>query len=220
MDFLKMGQVGRLKVFVVVFCLLLASLVIYQVPEPVATQPKVPLKDVVSNVRQWTLIASSPLGSPIIESLKLDDYVNNTYVSREGRVSLYIGYYTSQEDVGAAHSPLVCYPGQGWQLSGGRNASAAIGSYRIHFRQMIAAQGGRKELVIYWFQAYDKTSPGTFMQKIHALWAKYRHSASCNAFVRIIVPLKGISPERAMHIGKKFMQDFYPLFLGYMVKAA
>lgn len=81
---------------------------------------------------------------------------------------------------------------------------------------MVASIGSRKELLIYLFQAYDRTSPGTFLQKLNTLWSKFRNGREDNAFVRITVPLNGMAVDEAYSTGKKFVENFYPQFLKYV----
>ena len=59
----------------------------------------------------------TPLGPKIVKALELDDYANQSYSDGKDTISLYIGYYFTAKKVGAAHDPLVCFPGQGWVVS-------------------------------------------------------------------------------------------------------
>ena len=82
--------------------------------------------------------------------------------------------------------------------------------------RIIAAAPERKELLIYWFQAYEKTSPGEFLQKINALLAKFIDGREDNAFVRVTVPMKNIDVDQAYRIGVDFIKAFYPRFLEHI----
>jgi hypothetical protein len=81
---------------------------------------------------------------------------------------------------------------------------------------MVASIGPRKELLIYWFQAYDRTSPGTFRQKFNTLLSKFHKGREDNAFVRITVPMNEITVDEAYSTGKNFIEKFYPHFLKYV----
>ena len=81
---------------------------------------------------------------------------------------------------------------------------------------MIVSIGQRKELILYWFQAFNKTTPGTFLQKIYVLWAKYRYHREDNAFVRISIPMTGQTKKEAFNTGVRFIESFYPAFLRYV----
>lgn len=216
MDLFKMGRVSRIKIFMVIASLVLTAFAVYAKPETKEIRPAQRLDSALKNIGEWQGNGFNHLNGNIVASLKLDDYLNKTYTSRYGQVSLYIGYYRSSEKVGAAHSPLVCFPGQGWILSDGVKKTVTVGNNKINLRQMVATIGPRKELVLYWFQAYEKTSPGTFLQKVYTLFARYAHGRADNAFVRITVPMNNMDEDAAYAIGDKFIKSFYPRFFAYI----
>lgn len=204
------------KVIILVICFTLTSVLIYWQPSSKAVEKKLSLSQALSDIKGWKSNGSTPLDPRIVKSLKLDDYVNQTYSNGNNTVSLYIGYYLTTKKVGAAHSPLVCFPGQGWVLSDVEEKSLKIGKASIHLLDMLAARGQSKELVLYWFQAYDRTSPGTFLQKIYTLWAKFIHHREDNAFVRVSIPMENQAKSRAFDTGFAFINEFYPQFLKYV----
>ena len=81
---------------------------------------------------------------------------------------------------------------------------------------IIVTRGQTKELVLYWFQAFDKTSSDTFFQKVYALLAKILHGKQDNAFVRVSIPIYNQDTEKAFVNGTNFIDVFYPVFLGYV----
>jgi EpsI family protein len=81
---------------------------------------------------------------------------------------------------------------------------------------MIAQRGLQKELIIYWFQSYDKTNPGTFSQKIASLYQKIFHHREDNAFVRISTPVGEKSLSECRETIFRFIRAFYPIFLNYV----
>ena len=81
---------------------------------------------------------------------------------------------------------------------------------------MVTNMGPRKELILYWYQAFDKPSSGTFLQKIYALWAKFLNRGEENAFVRISISMERQSIEEAFIAGVEFINAFYPHFLKYI----
>ena len=158
----------------------------------------------------------TPLEGKIIQELKLDDYVNNDFHGNGNRLFLYIGYYLTSKKVGAAHSPLVCFPGQGWLLSNLEERTVKTPEGEIHLVKTLAANTKRRLLVLYWFQSFEKTSPGTFYQKVYTLLAKYFHQREDNAFVRIMIPIDNIPEEDGYRIGVGFIKAFYPLFIKHI----
>ena len=210
-----MGQVISRRIVTVVVYLIAAGIVVYSQTDSVSVKKKMPLYRALAKIEGWQ-VEQVRLDKEIVDALKLDDYVNQNYKNGQDSVSLYIGYYLTSKKVGAAHSPLVCFPGQGWQLSDLERKAAILGDETINLQQIIASNGGRKELLIYWFQSYDKTSPGTFVQKLNTLFSKFVNRREDNAFVRVTVPMAGISDGEAYQIGVKFIKSFYPIFLQYV----
>ena len=50
--------------------------------------------------------------------LGLTDYILSDYARHDGRqVNLYVAYYASQRTGLSPHSPSVCIPGNGWQIT-------------------------------------------------------------------------------------------------------
>lgn len=211
-----MGQISNKRVIIIIFCLIVTGLVIYLEPSSNARIKQVELARAMSRIDGWPSSENILLDSRIVEALNLDDYANLTYSNGTSRASLYIGYYLTSKKVGAAHSPLVCFTGQGWLLSESTNEFMKIGEAKINFTKMIASNGSRKELLIFWFQSFDRTSCGTFWQKINTLWAKLRTGREDNAFVRITVPMDELTSNEAYTVGRQFMMSFYPRFLEYI----
>jgi EpsI family protein len=161
----------------------------------------------------WSAQERLSLSERVVEALELDDYVNRYLSNGRETLSLYIGFYTTQKKVGAAHSPLVCFPGQGWDLSGFSDLKVQAGQYTVNLASMVIGKGEEQQLVLYWFQAYDRTTPGTFMQKIYLLRAKFIHGREDNAFVRVMIPFgTDRTRKEAQKIGVQFIQEFYPVF--------
>jgi EpsI family protein len=124
--------------------------------------------------------------------------------------------YLTTKKVGAAHSTLVCFPAQGWVVSNTKEKPLTIGRHNLHLTSMVTNMGPRKELILYWYQAFDKPSSGTFLQKIYALWAKFLNRGEENAFVRISISMERRSIEEAFITGVEFINAFYPRFLKYL----
>ena len=204
------------KLIILIISFALTSILIYRAPTSKAVKKELPLAQALSNINGWTLRGNSPLNPRIVKSLELDDYVNHTYSNGNSTISLYIGYYLTTTKVGAAHSPLVCFPGQGWVLSNEEERTVDVEKRRIHVTSMVINRGDTSELVIYWFQAGSKTSPGTFLQKLYGLQNKLLEGREDNAFVRISVPLNNTSEKEALALITDFMGAFYPVFLEYI----
>ena len=215
-----MGRHRTTSLVIVAVLFLLTSFLVYFRSEAEKVTKDRPLSLVLGTIDGWKLASAEPLSDKIVEALKLDDYLNNVYVRSDEQVSLYIGYYFTKQKIGAAHDPLVCFPGQGWQISTRGTGNLAVGgdvNQEIRFSEMIIDRGLDKMFIVYWFQAHDRTAADTFSQKIIALLQKYRQGREDNAFVRISVPMKGRSAEENLLIIEQFINSFYPTFLDYVM---
>ena len=201
-------------------CLLLAAYGVYFRSTVSVYQRAFKLEEsIFPLLKPWEAHRSLPLSDKIIEALELDDYVNRSFSNGRDAVSLYIGFYGTQKKVGAAHSPLVCLPGQGWNLSAFANQNIQAGGNTLNLASMVIGKDEEQQLLLYWFQAYNRTSPGTFMQKVNLLRAKFLYAREDNAFVRVVIPFgRDRTKKEAENIGVQFIQDFYPAFLNYVTK--
>ena len=204
------------KLVILILCFALTSVVIYRHPSSKAVEKKISLSQALSDINGWVMGGYTPLDPTIVKALELDDYINQNYSNGNNTISLYIGYYLTTKKVGAAHSPLVCFPGQGWVVSNTKDESLTIGGHHLQLASMVIDMGQRKELVLYWYQSFDKTSSGTFLQKIYALWAKFLNRGEENAFVRISISMDRQSIEKVFITGVEFINAFYPRFLRYL----
>ena len=211
-----MGRTFHRRLIYSIVCFLTAACVIYLNPSNDSYSAKEPLNLVFSEVDGWKPINAIGMQDEVVDSLSLDDYLFRSYKKDEKRVTLYVGYYRTADKIGAAHSPLVCFPGQGWSISTPQKIPIRSEAGMVNSEKITAAKDGQKELLIYWFQSYDMTSGGTFMQKMNGLWIRMKGNPADNAFVRVSVPVKDNNIDEAEHIAKVFIKDYYPLFLAYI----
>lgn len=211
-----MGNKTNRRLIYIVVCLLVAANFIYFVPSAEIHDIKNPLSSVFENINGWKNVHDTVIQQNFVTALDLDDYLFRNYSKDHQVVSLYVGYYRSTLKVGAAHSPLVCFPGQGWEISAPVKVDAESESGKIKAEKLIVKKGQQHELLLYWFQSYDRTSRGTFMQKVNNFWARLNSKPEDNAFVRVSVPIRENNTEGALDNAVEFVQDFYPHFLRYI----
>jgi EpsI family protein len=215
-----LGQISNRNIIIVVFILLLACVFIFRKPGPVASIKTNDLDEILERVDGWKAGVHIPYDTKIVESLALDDYVNKTFVKGDKAVSLYIGYYLTTSQVGAAHDPLVCFPGQGWDISGRDKGEIEVGDdagSKVNYSTMVVERNGEnRQVLLYWFQAYETTSADTFSQKISSMIKKITGAGEDNAFVRLTCATTEQSDAGCMESMQDFTKDFYPLFLDYV----
>lgn len=85
--------------------------------------------------------------------------LSRTYVDAKGdRVMLSVAYGGDQSDATRAHRPEVCYPAQGFQLTGSSTATLRGSLDGMRVRQLVAKLGGRNEVITYWTVIGEKVT--------------------------------------------------------------
>ncbi len=179
------------------------------------------LASVLSNLPGWRMVRQFPLDPKVIDELKPDDYAFLSYSNGRAEVSLYIGYYNSSAKVGAAHHPLVCFSGQGWELSPITKEKLALPTGPIlSFASMTAGRDLENIYLTYWFQAHDEAVDSPLRQKIALARKRFFDRQEDNAFVRVSLPMGERSPAECRRLVEDFLQAFYPVFLTYIRERA
>jgi EpsI family protein len=214
-----MGQISTLKILILVgmFALTAYGLSLAKTAEP---QPKLQsLGQTFTSFAGWQTVSDQQMEQQVVEALKLDDYLFRSFNKDGETLTLYIGYYLSAKKVGAAHDPMVCFPGQGWCLTKqDRPARTETKTgLPVTYSVMIAEREGRKELVAYWFQANEKPLPDTLGQKLSLLQQRVQGKKEDNAFVRITMSLDKRSKDDALRVIDDFIRGFYPGFIDFVV---
>jgi len=214
-----MGQNIKTKLIILIICFGLTSILIYDDPYPEKKHKTAPLSQALLIIPGWHMIKSTSLDPKVTEVLKLDDYLNATYYDGKKSVGLYVGYYLTTKKVGAAHDPMVCFPGQGWQISNSDSSKLKINvdaSGFLSYSTIIGELNNQKMFILYWFQSWDRSNPGTVSQKIWSFLNRLLNKGEDNAFVRITIDLNDTTNQEAKKTALKFMQSFYPVFIDYL----
>lgn len=103
------------------------------------------------------LRGETPLDEDVVEMLLAESYTMREYGDDSGsRVWLYLAFY-SGDGTSGAHDPAVCYPAQGWDPSEPIELELGLPTgEKLTVKVMTAAQAGREEIVLYWFQPADR----------------------------------------------------------------
>jgi EpsI family protein len=214
-----MGPTLYRKIIVLVLLLGLTSILIYWEPPSKAVKKNKPLSQALLDIEGWHSSGVVPLDKELVKGLELDEYANQSYSNGRETIFLYIGYYLSKKKLGAAHDPLVCFPGQGWVPSDKREGKVILDTDRdssLSYSSMIVQRGLQREFILYWFQSYDQTASNTFSQKTISLRQRILRQREDNAFVRISIPIGDKSSEECREGLTQFIQSFYPVFLKYV----
>jgi EpsI family protein len=216
-----MRQLMDIKFLILLIILALPSVIVYSKIDSKEIIKAEKLENAIQNLNQWKSEQEIDIEVRIKKLLQLDDYYFASYSNGANSVTLFVGYYFSKKKLGAAHDPLVCFPGQGWKLSAINTSSYSLQknpTYNIKYKSMVADLGTTRTYVLYWFQAYDTAHPTTYKQKYSLFWKKLKGIKGENAFVRITVPMEMIAKKEAHEIAVNFIESFYPSFMDYIKK--
>ena len=184
-----------------------------EIPE----QKKPPLREFFQAIDNYIILRHIELEDSHLTMLKLDDYLYTDYEGPLGKVNLYIGYYYTAGKAYAPHSPLTCYPSQGWQVTKKPSTHALkVGNHTIHYEEITTSLGEETELVIYWYQTQLLTNTQIYKNKIDMGYNKLVNNSEQHAFVRISVPFSNPFQRDAEKTATEFMTAFYPKFIDFI----
>jgi len=150
----------------------------------------------------------SPLDEDVVKTAAVDDYLNRFYRSGTAELGLYVGYYRSQRQGEALHSPLQCLPGAGWEpmKADSESASSTI-------NKLIVQKGVDQMLVLYWYQTLNRVTASEYSRKLFLIADAFRTGRTDVALVRVISPLDGRDPageSKAMDQARPFAARILP----------
>jgi EpsI family protein len=163
--------------------------------------------------------------SEVVTALGVDDWILRRILRRYQEASgdfvwLYIGFSerVSFSDGHSPHSPLVCYPGQGWELLETDVQEIELpGGRTIAVNKLLVRKGLERRLVLYWQQRGERIaleeSWGDYRAKLDWLLRVpsllARNERTDRALVRISAPVAG-TPEATLSREVAFIQSAFP----------
>lgn len=152
--------------------------------------------------------------------LGVTDYILSDYAKPDGRqVNLYVAYYASQRTGIAPHSPSVCIPGNGWQITDleRTNYSNIDPSISLPLNRVVIARGSDKQLVYYWFDERGRHIANEYLSKLYLLKDAIFENRTDGALVRLTTPLyPGESESDADKRLQAFTKTVVPNLAGYL----
>lgn len=118
----------------------------------------------------------------VIKALGLTDYILADYKNGKAQsVNFYVAYYESQRKGVSPHSPRVCIPGGGWQIT--EITRTQLGDLPIN--RIVIKKEDNTQLVYYWFQQRGRQFANEYFMK----WYLFKDALLLNrtdgALVRI-----------------------------------
>jgi EpsI family protein len=157
-----------------------------------------PLTALSYEIGSWQGRAAQPFADDIVAVLGVDDYIHRTYVSESGvPINLYAGYYHSQRQGDAIHSPQNCLPGSGWRPVSSTTVMLRSGGREVPINQYVIQKGLLQQVVLYWYQGRGRVVANEYKNKVLLMWDAATLNRTNGGLVRVIVPIApGIDARR------------------------
>ena len=175
-----------------------------------------------SSVGEWRGRRSS-LDHETVVGLGFTDYIVSDFSKRDGHgVNLYVAYYASQRNGISPHSPSVCLPGNGWQMTEFQRTSYSGNnpSFTLPLNRVIMEKNATKQLVYYWFEERGRKIENEWWAKVYLLADAIFNNRTDGALVRLITPIfPGETESDADKRLQQFIRDFDPVVAQYLPSA-
>jgi exosortase D (VPLPA-CTERM-specific) len=137
--------------------------------------------------------ASRPLDAATLQTLSADDHLNARFARGSEEVDLLLTFYTAQTGArSGVHSPAVCLPAGGWDVSQWSRKPVAIGGEIPHsliVNRAVIQKGLERRLVYYWFEQRGRQMPGEYAVKLRLLQDAITTGRSDGGLVRLVTPI-------------------------------
>ncbi len=157
---------------------------------------------------EWTGRAQR-LEPEIERVLGADDYHSASYQSaaEQAPVDLFVAYYNKQTEGSGIHSPEVCIPQGGWEVSEWQARTVQLASGQIiPVNMAVISKGLSRQVVYYWFEQRGRRLTSDYAAKAYTLWDSAMTGRSDGALIRIVTPMGTTeAPEAAETRLKRFM---------------
>lgn len=137
---------------------------------------------------------SSYLDYDLERVLAADDYILADYTMAIDAepVNLLVVYYRSQNEGSGIHSPEVCIPAGGWEVSRWAQATINAGNGEgrtFAVNRAIIQKGEYRQLVYYWFQQRGMKYTNDYSFKLYSILGTVSTGRSDGALVRVVTPI-------------------------------
>lgn len=151
--------------------------------------PHAPLAGMPCGIDGWRCAGDTPLDRESLEILRVDDYINRSYVDPKGQpASLFVGYYASQRQGDTIHSPLNCLPGSGWEPISSSSVDLGRDGLHLPANEVVVQKALDREVVVYWYQGRGRRIAGDYMNKVWLVIDAMRLHRSDGGLVRVVAP--------------------------------
>lgn len=160
------------------------------------------------------------LDPAVARTLSADDYVSATYQGSGAKpVNLFVAYYDNQTDGDGIHSPEVCLPVGGWEVSSLEPFQVSFPDtiYRTFtLNRAVIQKGVSKQLVYYWFEQRGRRMTNDFVAKFAVIYDSWTRGRLDGALVRFVTPIDEAGEAAADARLQAFMAQALPVLPRYV----
>lgn len=149
---------------------------------------------------EWRGQEAAPIDFGVLQVLAASDYLNRIYRTESSvPVAVYVGYYRSQKQGAAIHSPMNCLPGAGWQpvetqrMELVPTAPGFVGPVTVN--RVVIQKGEERQLVLYWYQSRSRVVASEYWSKIYLVTDAFASRRTDAALVRVVAPIDSRSTD-------------------------
>ena len=152
--------------------------------------------------------------------LGLTDYILSDYAKKGGiPVNLYVAYYATQRSGVSPHSPSVCIPGNGWQITDFKRIeyTSDDGKISLPLNRVVIKRDTEAQLVYYWFDERGTQIANEYISKLYLLRDAMFKNRTDGALVRLTTPVDPTEGEaHAEQRLREFTRIIVPALKGYL----
>ena len=149
----------------------------------------------------------------------MTNYTSRVYLADSAEVfGLYIGFYDSQQQGKAVHSPKNCLPGAGWEaVSASRVKLDAPGQPPAELNRYVIANLNQQAIVYYWYQGRGRVAANEYAVKWHLMRDAAVRRRTDEALVRLVIPITPtMSVEQADELALRAAGQLIPTLYQFL----
>ena len=145
--------------------------------------------------------SEAPLDAATLRTLGADDHLNASFAQGSQSIDLLLTFYNAQTGgKSGVHSPAVCLPAGGWEVSHWSRRPVALGGEAPHsltVNRAVIQKGMERRLVYYWFEQRGRQTPSEYAVKFRLLQDAITTGRSDGGLVRLVTPIAAGEDEAA-----------------------
>ena len=105
-------------------------------------------------------------------------------------VDLFVAWYAKQTEGDGIHSPQVCIPSGGWEVSEWTTTTVTLATGEtVPLVRAIIQKGLARQLVYYWFEERGRRLTNDYVAKAYTVWDSATIGRTDGAIVRLVTPI-------------------------------